>query len=125
MSLVLSLTLTQLLRQKFHSTKISFFLFFFSLVCECNIDQTLVCFAISINLYQISNTYFPQIKEINFIKQIRSCLVMTFKQRKLLFKHHNTYFYILFYPHVFPQNLNNITRNLLPNSPLTTSVSCW
>ena len=123
MSLALYLSLTQLLRQKFHSTKISFF-HFFSSICECNFDQTLACFAISINLYQISNTYFPQINLINFIKPIRSCLIIMFKQRKLLFKHHNTYFHTLFHPHIFLQNLNNVTRNLLPNSPLTTSVSC-
>ena len=32
-----------------------------------------------------------------------------------VFKHHNTYFYTLFHPYVFLQNLNNVTRNLLLN----------
>ena len=45
------------------------------------------------------------------------CLVIMFKQRKLLIKHHNTYFYPFFYPHAFPQILNNIIKNLLPNRP--------
>ena len=43
--------------------------------------------------------------------------LMVFKQRKLLFKHHNMHFYTLFHLYIFPQNLNNVTRNLLPNGP--------
>ena len=39
---------------------------------------------------------------------LKACLVT-------VFKHYNTYFHILFHPHVFSQNLNNITRNFLPN----------
>ena len=38
---------------------------------------------------------------------------------KLLFKYHDTYFHTLFYLHVFPQNLNNIIRNLFSNKSLT------
>ena len=44
---------------------------------------------------------------------------MVFKQQKLLFKHHNMYFHTLFNPHIFSQNLNNITWNLLPSGPMS------
>lgn len=52
------------------------------------------------------------------IQKLRSCLVTVFKQQKLLFKHHNTCFHILFHLYVFSQNLNNISKNLLPNKSL-------
>ena len=48
----------------------------------------------------------------------RPCLVMEFKQWKLLFKHYNMYFHTFFHSRIFSQNLNNITINLLPNGPL-------
>ena len=31
-----------------------------------------------------------------------------------MFKHHNTYFHTFFYLYIFSQNLNNITKNILP-----------
>ena len=33
-----------------------------------------------------------------------------------VFKHY-TYFHILFHPHVFLKNTNNVTRTMLPNCP--------
>ena len=36
----------------------------------------------------------------------------------LVFKQHSSYFHILFHPHIFPKNTNNVTRTTLPNSPL-------
>ena len=37
----------------------------------------------------------------DFMANFSPLLVTVFKQRKLLFKYHNTYFHILFHPHVF------------------------
>ena len=50
------------------------------------------------------------------------CFLRKTKRVKLrlviVFKDHNMYFYTLFHPHIFLQNLNNVIRNLLPNEPL-------
>ena len=35
----------------------------------------------------------------------------------LIFKQHYTHFYILFHPHVFSKNTNNVTKTTLPNGP--------
>ena len=39
-----------------------------------------------------------------------------------VFNQHCTYFYILFHPHIFPKNTNNVTRIMLPNGPLITAI---
>ena len=43
--------------------------------------------------------------------ETRACLLPLFKQRSSVFKQH----YTLFYLHVFPKNINNIIKTILPN----------
>jgi len=49
-------------------------------------------------------------------------LVPQLKQQFLIFKQHYTYFYTLFYPHIFPKNTDNVTRTILPNYPKSLSA---
>ena len=58
--------------------------------------------------------------QIHSLELFAICLFSLFKQQFSMFKQHYTYFYILFYLHIFPKNTNNITRNFLPNGPLDT-----
>ena len=58
--------------------------------------------------------------QIHSLELFAICLFSLFKQQFSVFKQHYTYFYILFYLHIFPKNTNNITRNFLPNGPLDT-----
>jgi len=48
-------------------------------------------------------------------KKIWAHLVHMFKHIFSVFKQHYTYFYTLFYSHVFLKNTNNVTRTTLPN----------
>ena len=41
---------------------------------------------------------------------IRGCLVRYFEQQFSVFKQHYTYFYILFYSHIFSKTTNNVTK---------------
>ena len=49
------------------------------------------------------------------MKNLGGCLILLFKQQFSVFKQHYTYFHILFHLHVFSQNNNKVTRNLLSN----------
>ena len=50
---------------------------------------------------------------------IRGGLVGCFEQPFSVFKQHYTYFYIFFHSPVFPKNINNIIRIILPNDHRT------
>ena len=47
---------------------------------------------------------------------IKGCLVRCFEQQFSVFKQHYTYFHIIFHPHVFSKNTNNITNTTLLNN---------
>ena len=86
---------------------------YFSL--ECTTQSLLTTFTcIIINNWR---AIFRCLNVLSTKPEFRPRLIMVFKQWILLFKHHNIYFHQLFHSHVFPQNLNNITKNLLPNRP--------
>ena len=51
-------------------------------------------------------------------QQLRARWLLLLEQQFSVFKQHYTYFHILFHPHVFPKNTDNITRAILPNEPL-------
>ena len=44
-------------------------------------------------------------------------MFLEFKHMFLVFKQHYTHFHTFFHPHVFPKNINNFTRIMLPNGP--------
>ena len=51
--------------------------------------------------------------------KLRDCLVKCFEQQFSMFKQHYMHFHILFHPHIFPKNTNNVTRTTLPKAPKT------
>ena len=52
-------------------------------------------------------------------------LVRVVQQYFLIFKQYYIYLYTFFYPPVFFKNINNITRTVLPNSPLIVVYLIW
>ena len=79
-----------------------FFFFFFG-------EKTRVaCLSLKPN----TNVSLPVLQRIG---KLSARLVHVFKHMFSVFKQYYTYFRTLFHPHVFPKNINNITRTTLPN----------
>jgi len=49
-------------------------------------------------------------------------MVWDFEQQFLVFKQSYMYFHTLFHPYVFPKNINNVTRTMLPNWPFLNTI---